>query len=161
MDVSNNYRQEEAMKHPNDTDVLSGRGKFTTKWKGNIYFRTLVEHHKSEYLKAGNNLEKKQIAQKIIDTVRMLNPQGRFLKHDADKNMWYDIGNHAALRKTRQALREGSTNSIDASSGKESTDEETLNTTERTFDQNFHRISSLASSLDNLSDDVSKVRLQS
>jgi len=120
MDTSNVARAADTnISHPTENDVLCGRGKFTLRWKGNTYFRSLAEHHKAEYL-TGDNFKKKRIAQTIVDTIHALHPPGRFLKCDADKNIWYDIGNHAALRKTRQALREGSTTSKDTSSaGKE------------------------------------------
>ena len=161
MDTSNVARgTRTSTYHPTENDVLSGRGKYALRWKGNIYFRTLVDHYKAEYLK-GDNFKKKRIAQTIVDTMHALNPPGRFLKCDTDKNTWYDIGNRAALHKTRQALREGSIASIGTSSGgKESTDNEHLKGNEVMCDSDSLKQSSVESSTDDINNDMLKVRFK-
>jgi len=83
-------------------------------WNGNKFFRRVVESHKSEYLHADND-RKIAIATRIIQIIRTQNPPGRFLKLDARTNKWNDIGNKKATRKIRQALREGTTNSVPSS----------------------------------------------
>lgn len=157
MDTSNVARETgTSIYHPTENDVLSGRGKFTLRWKGNIYFRTLVDHYKAEYLK-GDNFKKKIIAQTIIDTIHALNPPGRFLKCDTDKNTWYDIGNRAALRKIRQALREGSITSIDTSSGgKDIKDDEILQGKEVMYDSDALNQSSVEYCSDDINSDMLK-----
>ena len=99
---------------PHYNDVLNGRGKFAMHWNGNKFFRRVVESHKSEYLHADND-RKIAIATRIIQIIRTQNPPGRFLKLDARTKKWNDIGNKKATRKIRQALREGTTNSVPSS----------------------------------------------
>ena len=43
----------------------------------------------------------------IVDTVRSLDPPGRFLRQNTATGFWDDIGNQRATEKTAQALREG------------------------------------------------------
>ena len=92
---------------PHCNDVLNGRGKFAMKWNGNCFFRELVQSNKSAYLEADDD-ERIFIAKNIIQIVRSQTPPGRFLKLDSSTNMWNDIRNKKAMRKTRQALRDGS-----------------------------------------------------
>ena len=92
---------------PNYNDVLHGRGKFVMKWNGNLFHRELVRSNKSAYLEADADV-RTCIAKNIIQMVRSQNPPGRFLIHDPSTNIWNDVGDKKALRKTRQALREGS-----------------------------------------------------
>ena len=91
---------------PNKNDILCGRGKFTQIWHGNIFYRNLIHSNKLEYVIA-NELEKRNIADSIIITIRKLNPPGRFLKLDEEKNEYYDIGDKKAIHKIKQCLREG------------------------------------------------------
>jgi len=100
---------EKKILNPNTKDVLCGRGNYSMRWKGNLYFRKWVDRNRQKYLN-GDEYIKKKIAQSIVDKIGSLSPPGRFLKFDNDG--WFEIGNSHALRKTRQALREGAKNFI-------------------------------------------------
>ena len=64
---------------------------------------------KAEYLSdTTRKNQKTQIAANIVRTIRNSKLPGRFLKQDPETNMWYEIGDKAAFRKTGQALRENS-----------------------------------------------------
>ena len=80
-------------------------------WEGNRFFRTLIESNKSKYL-AGDNRTKQQIAEHIVNTIRYLSPPGKFLEYNKHASGWRDIGNQKAVRKTRQALREGAQSKV-------------------------------------------------
>ena len=74
---------------------------------GNQRYRALVNSIKAEYLSPRTRkMEKTHIAANIVSSIR--NSTGRFLKLDPATNLWYEIGDKAAFRKTGQALREGS-----------------------------------------------------
>jgi len=93
---------------PTSSDVLSGRGGKINSHEGNVRFRELIGEHKHEYL-AGTTkkLAKANIAAKIVETIRNLDPPGRFLKvADAKKGLWTEIGDEKARKKAGQALRE-------------------------------------------------------
>mmetsp|Transcript_11247 Transcript_11247/g.16289 ORF Transcript_11247/g.16289 Transcript_11247/m.16289 type:complete len:658 (-) Transcript_11247:290-2263(-) len=47
------------------------------------------------------------ISRSIVETVRTLDPPGRFLEKDPSTGLWYDIGDKKAVEKTSQALRDG------------------------------------------------------
>ena len=96
----------ELIKTPNCNDVLSGRGKASNLWKGNIFFRELVNQYKLEYI-VSNRLEKIDITMRLHDAIQGLCPQGRFLEFDTINDMWYEVDDQRAIRKIRQALREG------------------------------------------------------
>lgn len=91
---------------PTCNDVLNGRGKFIHTWQGNIYYRDLIRYYKLEYIVATPE-EQKNIAQRVMGTIRGLNPSGRFLEMDKGSGIWCDIGDEKAIFKIRQALREG------------------------------------------------------
>lgn len=95
---------------PNRNDVLSGRGGRINSHHGNIQFRDLVHRRKYEYLKPNTKkLEKAHIAADIVNTIRNMEPNGRFLKQDMD-GLWFDIGDTKAIKKVGQALREDASN---------------------------------------------------
>ncbi|GKZ01266.1 hypothetical protein MPSEU_001077600 [Mayamaea pseudoterrestris] len=91
---------------PHENDVLCGRGGRINSHEGNVRFRTLVHSRKKTYLaKETRKLQKAHIAANIVQTIRSLEPAGRFLKEDSS-GMWYDIGDAKAIKKVGQALRE-------------------------------------------------------
>ena len=65
---------------------------------------------KTEYLKPSTKKNQKtRIAASIVWAIRNNSSSpGRFLKQDPDSELWYEIGDKAAYRKTGQALRENS-----------------------------------------------------
>lgn len=91
-------------------DVLCGRGGLTNHHPGNIFFRQLVRQRQEMYLRASKR-DKASVAKSIVETIRNLDPPGRFLKkkNEASKgagSVWCEIGNRKAREKTSQALRE-------------------------------------------------------
>lgn len=93
---------------PNANDVLSGRGGRIHNHSGNLYYRTLVNRYKHNYLdKHTNKLDKVKIANHIVMLIRTTNPPGRFLIQDADTKCWKEIGDEKAKKKAGQAMREG------------------------------------------------------
>lgn len=92
--------------HPNENDVLCGRGGRINSHVGNIRFRKMVAIRKTDYIgKSTKKFEKAHIASNIVQQIRAMNPPGRFLKEDPD-GAWFDIGDHKAIKKVGQALRE-------------------------------------------------------
>jgi hypothetical protein len=90
----------------NPNDVLCGRGGRINAHRGNVQLRELVHSSKKEYLsKSTKKMEKAHIAANIVHHIRSMNPPGRFLKEDSD-GAWFDIGDHKAIKKVGQALRE-------------------------------------------------------
>jgi hypothetical protein len=51
--------------------------------------------------------QKMAISRSIVEAVRSMSPQGRFLEKNLSTNMWSDIGDRKAIEKTSQALRDG------------------------------------------------------
>jgi len=91
---------------PDVNDVLSGRGKFASAWKGNIFFRELIQRYKLEYIIADDVKRKQEIADSIVSQIKELRPSGRFLIHDTKTNLWHDMEHENASKKIKQALRE-------------------------------------------------------
>lgn len=91
---------------PNENDVLSGRGNFVNFHTGNERFRNLVKKHKIAYVECPKP-KKGMFSKLIVDSIRSLDPPGRFLRQDPTTKLWEDIGDKKSLDKTRQALREG------------------------------------------------------
>ncbi len=92
--------------HPSENDVLAGRGGRINSHIGNVRFRKLVAMHKADYIaKSTKKFEKAHMAASIVQHIRHMNPPGRFLKEDPDGS-WFEIGDHKAIKKVGQALRE-------------------------------------------------------
>lgn len=84
-------------------DVLSGRGGGTNQHEGNCFFRSLINENRENYLRAKKN-DKPFISLSIVSAIRQRN--GRFLKKDEKRGLWFEIGDAAAREKTSQALRQ-------------------------------------------------------
>ena len=91
---------------PHKNNVLCGRDHYASNNEGNLYFRKLVQTFKLDYV-LGTKLQKSDYAQIILNEIRQLSPQGRFLKYDPNFLVWRDIGEKKSLDKIKQALREG------------------------------------------------------
>lgn len=95
------------IKVPNENDVLSGRGGRINSHPGNVAFRELVNKHKHQYLsRETKKLEKVKVADLIVQTIRKMDPPGRFLKEDSSSGGWLEIGDERARKKAGQAMRE-------------------------------------------------------
>ncbi|KAL3761641.1 hypothetical protein ACHAWU_000128 [Discostella pseudostelligera] len=99
-DVAASY---EGIKFYSVNDVLCGRGGGTNVHPGNRRFRDLVNANRRAYLKAKKN-DKPTISRSIVRGIRQMN--GRFLKKDEKKDLWFEIGDDCAREKTSQALRQ-------------------------------------------------------
>ena len=99
-DVAASY---EGIKFYSVNDVLCGRGGGTNVHPGNRRFRDLVNANRRAYLKAKKN-DKPTISRSIVRGIRQMN--GRFLKKDEKKDLWFEIGDDYAREKTSQALRQ-------------------------------------------------------
>jgi len=51
-------------------------------------------------------LKKKDIAAIVLNNIRTMNPQGRFLEVDSNTGLWVDIGDMKAILKIKQAFRD-------------------------------------------------------
>ena len=93
----------EGIKFYSVNDVLCGRGGGTNVHPGNRRFRDLVNANRRAYLKAKKN-DKPTISRSVVHAIRKMN--GRFLKKDDNKDLWFEIGDDCAREKTSQALRQ-------------------------------------------------------
>lgn len=71
-----------------------------------MFYRNLIQHYKLDYI-IGNQQEQKPIAINILDSIHGLDPSGRFLELNQESDIWFEVDDGKALRKIRQALREG------------------------------------------------------
>jgi hypothetical protein len=96
-------------------DVLSGRGAFTDRYFGNLWFRTLIRDRKDRHASAQQIDEKNQIVHEIYQEVCQAG--GRFLRKVATadefavqqgetKDIWQPISKDKALEKIKQAFRD-------------------------------------------------------
>ena len=91
--------------HPNDNDILFGRGRGKSDHIGNKCFRQIVGTFKNEYNLSNDNQQKQAIVQFIYDEIGRL--EGRFLdRAHKSKSLWYAVSAERAKRKIGQALRE-------------------------------------------------------
>ena len=95
-------KEQDPVSKLNDNDVLCGRGGGTNNQRGNIRFRDLVAAHMVQYRNASRK-EKPVITQTIVQIVRERG--GRFLKRKGEE-LWFDIGDKAAVCKTGQTFRD-------------------------------------------------------
>ena len=89
---------------PHNNDVLFGRGNNVNRHLGNLNFRKLCRENKAHYAMC-SKLEKKAVSVKIVNTVKKLDPPGRFLRRNKE-GKWVDVGDQEAREKTSQALRD-------------------------------------------------------
>lgn len=94
--------------NPNENDVLCGRGSFVNYHTGNKQFRNIIESKTKDYFAASNTkgFKKKDVAASVVNTIRTMNPQGRFLEVDSNTGLWVDIGDTKAMLKIKQAFRD-------------------------------------------------------
>jgi hypothetical protein len=95
-------------------DVLSGRGAFTDRYFGNLWFRTLIRDRKDRHASAQKIDEKNQIVREVYQEVCQAG--GRFLRKLAaekdagqqaeTKDIWQPISKDKALEKIKQAFRD-------------------------------------------------------
>jgi hypothetical protein len=90
---------------PSPNDVLFGKGHKCQNHHGNCYFREAVNKNKIQYAQATKTTEKDAISKHVHQSVKRLNPPGRFLKK-ADDGKYYASSEKDALIKIKQALRE-------------------------------------------------------
>mmetsp|Transcript_35283 Transcript_35283/g.81719 ORF Transcript_35283/g.81719 Transcript_35283/m.81719 type:complete len:609 (-) Transcript_35283:552-2378(-) len=94
------------IKTPHVNDVLCGRGGGTNTHHGNSQYRQIVKQNQYRYL-SSNKRGKPIIARELVSMIYNMNPPGRFLEKNQNKNAYDDIGEERAILKMGQALREG------------------------------------------------------
>ena len=94
------------IEHYHENDILCGKNKLCKTHPGTIYFRSLIQSLKNEYISIDKG-SKRNFATRVLMSIQSLQPPGRFLKQSAETGLWDEIGYDQALFKTRQALREG------------------------------------------------------
>jgi hypothetical protein len=98
-------------------DVLMGRGAPIDANPGNVRFRMLIQHRKTEYLSTSRHRKKQEIAQEVKETV--IRNGGKFLKKPEllegksnevntghDIQAWNYADDHIIFSKIKQALRD-------------------------------------------------------
>ena len=106
---TNQIPVQQGITRPHGHDVLYGRGKHISINPGNLFFMELVKAIRVDYVAAPKE-KKSMFAQLVVQTIRNLDPPGRFLQRritSSDDNLLYDVGDKNATNKARQALREG------------------------------------------------------
>ncbi|KAL9178585.1 hypothetical protein ACHAXT_001923 [Thalassiosira profunda] len=83
------------------------------RYPGNGRFRQLVYSHVQEY--RDPRVPPEHTAEKIVASIRGLDPPGRFLKEIPGTGRWAELGDNAAREKARKALRDASRRRKDAS----------------------------------------------
>lgn len=84
-------------------DVLLGRGKRATLWKGNLNYKKLICAYVPAYESAKKNKDKTDITVRIVEHIRSLG--GRFLKENSSTGKLADVSDATARLKVGQALR--------------------------------------------------------
>ena len=97
---------------PGEKDVICGRGGVSNHHPGNKNYRALIQKHKAVYNRCILKAAKQDVSISIVAKIR--EGGGRFLqpRKDETTTTWYEIGDHKAVEKTSQALREKKTNTL-------------------------------------------------
>lgn len=92
--------------HPNDLDVIAGRGGGSNHHEGNKRYwrRILIERPLYKQLGKHDNTTKNEISEAIY--MHILNSGGRFLQLDPKTQKWFNIPKKISLDKIKQALRD-------------------------------------------------------
>lgn len=101
-----NRRELPARYTPGNFDVICGKGKGCFNHEGNKHFRQIVATHLASYSEANTKLAKSAIVSSIIAIVRDLSPGGGFIKRDAERGSWHEVGDHLAREKVGQTIRD-------------------------------------------------------
>ena len=78
---------------PHSHDILLCEGDGATSHVGNAHWRVLVEANLKIYASLGSADYKRLLVHSIIMAIRGQSPPGRFLKKNANTDLWYDVGN--------------------------------------------------------------------
>ena len=90
---------------PSSNDVLFGKGHNIHNHSGNKHYRQIVDGKKQLYAMATKTIDKKTISHQVLQTIKGLNPPGRFLKKSND-GKYYEQDDDTVVTKIKQALRE-------------------------------------------------------
>ena len=84
-------------------DVIIQRGKGVNKHFGNELYQKLVASHRKHY---DTHEERKEVAEMILNSIKKLNPPGRFLMiSPVDCHSLYEISDQKVITKIYQSLR--------------------------------------------------------
>ncbi len=90
--------------------LLDGSGSYGDIHPGNIQFRAIISQQKKNYLEYSSKQMPKlsisvmDVAARVVDIVRRLDPPGRFLKKDEISGYWNEIGDERARGNAALAL---------------------------------------------------------
>ena len=65
---------------------------------GNRRFRILVDLHVPRYRQAKNRMEKSIVVMEVVDTIRDSSKEGGFVRHDANRNRWFEVSHLLNLK---------------------------------------------------------------
>jgi len=88
--------------HPHD--VLAGRGAFVNGHPGNQRLRELAAERKDAF-DAASYTEKKNLAIGVVESIRQLQPPGRFLAKDSE-GVWTELNYEKCVHKACQVMRD-------------------------------------------------------
>ncbi|CAB9528301.1 Transcriptional regulator [Seminavis robusta] len=96
------------IEYPGKHDVMLGRGGESNYHSGNLAFREFVKQFREEY-QAAPRYKKPEIAMKVVQHWRNLNPPGRFLTRtnpDNADSLWHDVDDKLATKRALKNLGE-------------------------------------------------------
>eukprot|EP00980_Cylindrotheca_fusiformis_P002644 scaffold620_cov103-Cylindrotheca_fusiformis.AAC.4 len=91
---------------PGEWDVICHYGKNTQDHIGNKRFKVCIETHLKTYAGAESRTARSTIINDIIVEIRERSKQAGFVRYDAGRNLWYEVGDKIARDKVGQALRD-------------------------------------------------------
>lgn len=98
---------EAPIEKPHSNDVLLVRKIIARKHRGNQNLTRIAGKKMNQYRGAFYRVEKKMIAQDIVDEIKKLNPPGRFLEAgNNNHSKWNEVDNNRCVEKACQTLRE-------------------------------------------------------
>ena len=94
---------------PGPNHVVCARGKGFWNHEGNKKYRALIAQATSKYEATTNKFEKTLIVSEIVESIRVANPSGNFVKKDHIRGgggRWVEVNDQFAREKVGQSLRD-------------------------------------------------------
>jgi len=88
-----------------ENDILMGRGGNNRKHSGNERLR-MICHYGVQSYKVASKKEKYIVTTQILQLIRSLEPEGRFLEFHAKENTWHETTEKRAREKVSQCFRD-------------------------------------------------------
>ena len=87
---------------PTENDILLGRGGNNYQHEGNKRLKELARASWETYENA-EKLQKRSVAERLVQQIYALRPRGRFLEKDHNSEAWYEVNLDRAIDKAAQA----------------------------------------------------------